>query len=207
MSVSPTRSTPTAAGATASALHAFAAANAHRIELRVLSGGLFTGSRALPVSAYPHVPEANRRIAQLTGVTFGDGYRRALAEGSAVMDSTDAATALTALRRHAPARALELAGALQRAWYVDGRSLSNPDVHRAVAAEHGLDTDAVAASYRDPATRTEAESEFRELRRLGVDACPTLLLHTPTGVHRLGGPVTSAAQLTDALDKHLAPVA
>ncbi|MDH6229116.1 DsbA family protein [Streptomyces sp. MJP52] len=189
------------------ALHAFAAVNAHRIELRVLSGGLFTGSRALPVSAYPHVPEADRRIAQLTGVTFGDGYRRALAEGSAVMDSTDAATALTALRRHAPARALELAGALQRAWYVDGRSLSDPDVHRAVAAEHGLDTDAVAASCRSPATRTEAESEFRELRRLGVDAYPTLLLHTPTGVHRLGGPVTSAAQLTDALDKHLAPVA
>jgi hypothetical protein len=39
------------------ALHEFAAADAHRIELRVLSGGLFTGSRALPTSAYPPVPK------------------------------------------------------------------------------------------------------------------------------------------------------
>ncbi|WP_330347111.1 hypothetical protein [Streptomyces sp. NBC_00582] len=56
----------------------------------MLSGGLFTGPRALPVSAYPHIPGANERIAHLTGVSFGDGYRAALADGAVVMDSADA---------------------------------------------------------------------------------------------------------------------
>ncbi|WP_432092712.1 DsbA family protein [Streptomyces sp. bgisy100] len=187
------------------ALREFAAGNADRIALRVLSGGLFSGPRALPTSAYPHIPGANQRIAALTGVTFGEGYRRALNEGSTVMDSTAAATALIALRRQAPDRALELAGALQRAWYVDGRSLSDVAVHRSIAAGHGLDADAVADEFLAPATRREAESEFREARGLGVDAYPTLLLHTPTGTHRLGGPVSTAAALTEGLDRHLAP--
>lgn len=189
------------------AVRQFAAENADRIELRILSGGLFSGPRALPVSAYPHIASANQRIAALTGVTFGDGYRRTLAEGSTVMDSTDAAVALIALRRQAPQRALELAGALQRAWYVDGRSLSDIEVHRSIAAEHGLDADVVAGAFCDPATRTQAETEFRELRQLGVDSYPTLLLHTATGTHQLGGPTSNAATLTEGIDRHLDPIA
>ncbi|MGW6504313.1 hypothetical protein [Nonomuraea angiospora] len=118
------------------ALRELADGNADRIDLRVLSGGLFSGPRALPVGAYPHIPAASRRI----------------------------------------------------------------------AAGHGLDANAVAEAFLDPATRAEAEGGFRELRRLGVDAYPTLILHTPTGVHRFGGPISSALQLTEALDRHTAPV-
>lgn len=101
------------------ALHEFAEVNAERIDLRVLSGGLFTGGA--PIAAYPHILEANQRISQLSGVTFGDGYLRLLADGSAVMDSIDAATGLVAL-----GQGLDAAAAMQRAWYADGRSLSDP---------------------------------------------------------------------------------
>ncbi|GAA5161338.1 DsbA family protein [Ornithinimicrobium tianjinense] len=185
------------------ALRTFANENADRVDLRVLSGGLFTGASAQPIGAFPHIPGANERIADLTGVTFGDAYQQVLAEGIRVMDSTDSATGLVALRKQAPERELELAGALQRAWYVDGRDLSDVQVYRDIATELGLDPDATAAAYKDPASRAEAQQEFRELRRLGVDSYPTLLLHTDTGVHRLGGPVSRAATLTEALDRHL----
>jgi putative protein-disulfide isomerase len=186
------------------AVHEFAAANADRIELRVLSGGLFTGSRALPVAAYPHIPHANARIADLTGVSFGEGYARTLAEGTTVMDSADAAAGLVALRRQDDGRALEAAAAIQHAWYIDGRSLSDPQVYRDVAAALGLDVAAVADAYADPATRTEAEADFREVRRLGVQSYPTLLLHAEQGTRRLGGPLSSAQTLTRALDERLA---
>ncbi|MFG2364130.1 DsbA family protein [Streptomyces mirabilis] len=186
------------------ALHEFAAANADRIELRVLSGGLFTGSRALPVSAYPHIRGANERITQLTGVTFGDGYRAALADGNVVMDSADAATGLVALRSQPGVNALDAAAAMQRAWYRDGRSLSAAGVYRELAAELSLDAEAVAAAFAAPAARAEAEADFLEVRRLGVDAYPTLLLHTAHGTDHLGGPVASADALTRALDQHMA---
>ncbi|MFD5393216.1 DsbA family protein [Streptomyces sp. NPDC127097] len=185
------------------ALHAFADANADRIDLRVVSGGLFTSLRALPVAAYPHVPAANTRITELTGVTFGPGYEQVLAEGTLVMDSTDAATGLAALRSRPGAHALDAAAAMQRAWYIDGRSLSDVQVYRDIAAGLGLDADAVAAAYGSGAARAQAEADFLEVRRLGVDGYPTLLLHTAHGADRLGGPVASADALTRALDQRL----
>ncbi len=189
------------------ALREFATQNADRIDLRVLSGGLFTGASAKPVGAFPHIPGANQKIARLTGVVFGDAYQRIMEDGRTVMNSADAATGLVALKQQAPERALEFAGALQRAWYFDGRDLSDVEVYRSIADDLGLDADAVVASYRNPASRAAATAEFRELRSLGVDSYPTLLLHTDTGVHRLGGPVSNAATLTEALDRHLTAIA
>ncbi|MBT2384105.1 DsbA family protein [Streptomyces sp. ISL-11] len=181
----------------------FAVANADRIELSVLSGGLFTGPRAQPVAAFPYIAQADARIGELTGAVFGKGYADACAEGTSVLDSAAAATALAALREQAPGRTLECAAALQRAWYVDGRSLSDPATLRVVAEGlDGVDADAAVAAFTDPATRRTAEADFREVRRLGVDSFPTLLLHTPAGMRRLGGPTTSARALTRALDQH-----
>ncbi|MCX5095302.1 hypothetical protein OOK36_41990 [Streptomyces sp. NBC_00365] len=77
------------------ALHEFAATNADRIELPVLSGGLFTGSRALPMSAYSHIPVANERVTELTGVTFGDGHRAAPADTLAALACGAASRAKT----------------------------------------------------------------------------------------------------------------
>ncbi|WP_171168471.1 DsbA family protein [Streptomyces sp. I05A-00742] len=190
----------------------FAAVNADRLDLRVVSGGLFTGARAQPVGAYAsYIPQSDARIAELTGAVFGEAYSRAVAEGTTVLDSADAATALVALARQVPGdapggpggRTLELAGALQRAWYRDGRSLSDPATLKAVAEGAGLDGDDAVAAYALPGTRQEALAGFREVRRLGVDSFPTLLLHTADGgVRRLGGPATSAQALTRALDEH-----
>lgn len=185
------------------AVRAFAAANADRIELRVISGGLFSGSRAAPISAYPHIPDANARIAQLTGASFGDGYLHTLREGSTVMDSTDAAAGLVALRSQDHTRALDAALAMQRAWYIDGRSLSDQEVYRDIAAALGLNAEAVAIAYADPSTRAEAEGDFSEVRRLGVESYPTLLLHTDEGNRLLGGPTSTAEELTEALDEHM----
>ena len=188
----------------APALHRFATDNADRIELRVLSGGLFTGPRALPLAAYPHVPGANARIAELTGVTFGAAYQEVLALGATVMDSTDAATGLLALTGQPGVSVLDAAAAMQRAWYVDGRSLSDAEVYRDIAIELGLDATLVVAAYNDSATRAAAEAQFVEVGLLGVDSYPTLLVHTAHGTRRLGGPTSSAAALTRALDHHLA---
>ncbi|MEV4349330.1 DsbA family protein [Actinoplanes sp. NPDC049596] len=188
------------------ALHTFAIANADRIELRVRSGGLFTGPRALPIAAYTHIPDANASITRLTGVTFGDAYNHLVDEGHTVMDSTDAAVGLVALRRQDPARTLHAAEAMQRAWYLDGRSLSDARVYRDLAGDLGYDPDAVTAALAEPGTLTEARADFQQVRRLGVPEYPTLLLHTSNGSHRLGGPLSTADTLTRALDEHFAAV-
>ena len=145
------------------------------LPLEVVSGGLFTGARRVPIREFGYVQGANAKIGELTGAEFGAGYQRLIADGSFVMDSHAAARGLAALRSVAPDRALELAVALQRAFYVDGHSLSAPGTYARVAEAAGLDADSVVSALPSPATEAEAQADFRRAAELGVDGFPTVL--------------------------------
>lgn len=151
------------------------AARHPELPVEVVSGGLFTGALRVPIHNLGYVHGANAKISELTGAEFGDGYRRLTADGSFVMDSSAAALGLAALRQAAPGRAVELAVALQRAFFVDGLSLSEPDTYRRLAQAVGLDADAVIAALNTPATQHAADADFRRAAELGVDGYPTLL--------------------------------
>jgi putative protein-disulfide isomerase len=145
------------------------------LPVEVVSGGLFIGARRVPIREFGYVKGANAKISELTGAEFGEGYARLIADGSFVMDSEAAARGMAVLRQTAPERAAELAAALQHAFYVDGRSLSEPDTYRKIAEAAGLDADAVVAAFQAPAAQAAAEADFRRTAELGVDAFPALL--------------------------------
>lgn len=200
-------SAPAAAGATASARHCT------RSPWPTLAGWRWgVGGRAVRrprrVSGVRSCAHGRRhpRITALTGVTFGDGYERTLADGGTVMNLADAVTGLVALRRQDPARAVDTAWAIRHAWYFDGRSLPGAVVCRDVAEALGLDLDSVAAAYAASPTRAQVGADFRAVRRTGVDGCPTLL-HGEQGIVRLGGPVSSVEALTRACKEQLATAA
>ncbi|MFP5487343.1 MAG: DsbA family protein [Acidimicrobiia bacterium] len=177
---------------------AFAALVEHvgdRADIRVVNGGLFIDDRSKPIGSFGHIPQANERISQLTGVTFGPDYEQVLREGTLVMDSLDAAAGFNALRNAAPERETELPSAIQHAWYRNGRSLSDPATYAQIARDFGLDGDAVAADAASEAARDQAREEFAAADELGVHEYPTLLLTVDGVTRRLGGPVTKPDQL------------
>jgi putative protein-disulfide isomerase len=145
------------------------------LPVEVVSGGLFTGGRRVPIREFGYVQGANAKISELTGAEFGEAYERLIADGSFVMDSEDAARGMAALRQAAPARVAELATALPSAFYASGRSLSSPQTYRTLAQAAGLDADAVAAAFTAPGSQAAAEADFRRAAELGVSAYPTLL--------------------------------
>src|SRR4051794_2104928 len=129
-------------------------------DVEVVSGGLFTGPRRVPIREFGYVQGANAKISELTGVEFGAGYGRLIADGSFVMDSEAAARGVAVLRQAAPDRAVELAAAVQHAFYVDGRSLSDPATYAAVAETARLDADAVVAAFAAPGSAAAAKADF-----------------------------------------------
>ena len=141
----------------------------------VVSGGLFTGKRRVPIREFGYVQGANARIAELTGAEFGDGYERLISAGSFVMDSEAAARGFAALRQADPSRAVALAVRLQRAFYVDGLSLSESATYRDVAQSAGLDADRVVAGFEAPESAAAARADFLRSAELGVSSFPTLL--------------------------------
>ncbi|MET9090049.1 DsbA family protein [Streptomyces sp. NPDC004237] len=145
------------------------------LPVEVVSGGLFTGPRRVPIREFGYVQGANASIAELTGATFGEAYEKLIADGSFVMDSEAAARGVATLRHAAPERAAELAAALQHAFYVDGRSLSDGATYREIAAAAGLDADAVVTAFEGPEASSAAADDFRRAAELGVTSFPTLL--------------------------------
>ncbi|MFE3030623.1 DsbA family protein [Streptomyces canus] len=172
------------------------------LPVEVVSGGLFTGSRRVPIREFGYVQGANAKIAELTGAEFGEGYEQLIADGSFVMDSEAAARGVAALRRTAPDRAAELAAAMQHAFYVDGLSLSDPATYRTVAEAAGLDAEAVLDAFAAPETRAAADADFRRAAALGVTGFPTLLAVDGDSVT----PLAHGHATADEVDVRLAAV-
>ncbi|WP_151475982.1 DsbA family protein [Streptomyces albicerus] len=170
------------------------------LHVEVVSGGLFTGSRRVPVREFGHVQGANAKISELTGVEFGPGYARLIEDGSFVMDSEAAARGVAALRQAAPDHIVELAAALQHAFYVDGLSLSDPATYRAVAEAAGLDPDTVVGAFTAHGSAAAAEGDFLLADGLGVQSFPTLLAVQDDRTTALAVGHATA----DRIDRHLA---
>ena len=170
------------------------------LPVEVVSGGLFTGGRRVPIREFGYVQGANAQIAEQTGARFGEAYERLIADGSFVMDSEAAARGVAAMRQVAPHRAAELATALQHAFYVDGLSLSEAATYRTVAQAAGLDADAVVAAFEAPEALTAAHADFRRSAQHGVSGFPTLL--AVDGGHVV--PLALGHATADEVDRRLA---
>ena len=177
--------------------------NHPEISLTLVSGGLFVGERSLPIKDYPHIPEANQRISQLTGVEFGEGYQELLANGTFLLDSEDTAIGFSALKFFAPERALELASSMQKAFYQDGKSLSDDDTYRDIALAHHLDPDEVIERMKTKETIHEAYADFAKVHQLHVNGYPTLLLKKGNEYFSLGGGAMTAEKLEARLKELL----
>ena len=172
------------------------------LPVEVVSGGLFTGPRRVPIREFGYVQGANAKIAELTGAAFGQGYEELIADGSFVMDSEAAARGVAALRQVAPDRAAELAAALPAAFYVDGRSLSEAATYRMIAQAAGLNADAVVAAFEAPEAEAAAHADFRRAAQLGVTGFPTLLAVDGDRVTPLAYGHATADEIDERLINH-----
>lgn len=183
------------------ALRGFADANADQIELEVLPGGLLVGERVQAVGQKEGVLESAQRMTEMTGVATGEGFRDAVQEGSTVLDSGVAARAFWALHSLAPEHGLDIAHALQHAWYEDGQDLHDTAVISQVARDLGLDPEAAAQAYAAPESEAQAQAGFERRKELDVPGYPSLLVYGPNGPQRIGGAKATPEKLTDAFQK------
>jgi len=75
-----------------------------------------------------------------------------------------------------PALARKLAKALYRAYFVDDRDISGPDVTADVAATLGLQRDEVLAALNNPAVKDRLKNEVDAAIKLGVFGSPYIVI-------------------------------
>ncbi len=86
--------------------------------------------------------------------------------------------------------AAPLVEALFRAYFVEGRSLSNPEELAVVAASAGLDRTAARELLAGDRMRAEVENEYREAQGAGIHAVPFFIFNGRTAVSGAHDPPT-----------------
>lgn len=150
-------------------------------------GGMMTGAnrRSITPQWREYVMPHDRRIAELTGQPFGEGYFEGLLrDNGATMDSEPPTTAILAAESLRAGGGLDMIHRLQRAHYVEGQRIADEQVLKAIAAELGFDAEAFASAFERLSGESTARhfAESRQfLQRAGGQGFPTFVLTQPDG--------------------------
>ena len=150
------------------------------------AGGMMTGANRQPVTPQlrDYVMSHDKRIAQLSGQSFGSAYFDGLlCDANAVLDSAPPSTAILAADALA-GRGLDMLQRLQSAHYVEGQRIADPAVLVQLAQELGLDRLAFTQTFAGLAGAA-TERHFTESRawlaRSGGQGFPTIALARADG--------------------------
>ncbi len=146
-------------------------------------GGMMTGANRRPITAQwrDYVMPHDRRIAELTGQPFGEGYFEGLLRDiGAVMDSEPPTTAVLAAEALRSGGGLDMIHRLQRAHYVEGRRIADVDVLNCGGRGAWLRCQGLRIGLRAPVRRSDLRSTLPQsrqlLQRAGGQGFPTFVL-------------------------------
>ena len=168
--------------------------NHPELDVNVLSGGLFTSR--YPISAYPHIEGANKRIADMFGVTFLKPYQELLKKGDLIPDSNDAAIAFGILRDLLPkSEHVHLAYKMHKAFYQDGKSLSEVETIKTIAGSYNLPLDYIEKKFESMQAEGKYHPDFYAVQKFGVTAFPTLFVEIEGKYYDIKGNATTLEAL------------
>jgi putative protein-disulfide isomerase len=156
------------------------------VQIELHAGGMLIGSnrRAISPQWRAYVLHHDRRIAELSGQSFGDGYFNGLLnDRGAVLDSEPPISAILAAQTIA-GQGLAMLQRLQHAHYVEGRRITDLPVLEVLAGELGLSLPQFSNAYQVVLGR-QTQSHIAASRALmaqaGVQGFPSVLLADAQG--------------------------
>lgn len=150
-----------------------------KIEIEVISGGLFLGNRVGRIEdVAPYIKSgAYKSVEATTGVKFGDAFLNDLfGEGKIILNSLPPSIALCIVKEKFPKKGLEFAEMLLRAVYYDGINPINTEQYKAYVTQIGLDFEEFSTNMKEDKYKKMAEEEFKIFKNSIHSGMPTLVL-------------------------------
>ncbi len=143
------------------------------LPIRLVMGGLRPGTETpMTEAAKAEIKTHWAHVAEAAGLPF-DGA--ALDREGFRYDTDPAARAVVRVRREDPELALTYLARTQKAFYAEGRDVTDAQVLADLAAEHGLDRDAFLADFDSEELKQETWRDYAISQRAGVTGFPTLV--------------------------------
>lgn len=143
------------------------------LPIRLVMGGLRPGTEEpMTAEARQEIGAHWRHVQDASGQPF---EWSALEREGFVYDTDPAARAVVIVRRHKPALALDFLERAQRAFYAEGRDVTEARVLVDLAAEFGLDREEFLIEWASRPAKQETWADYGVSQRAGVTGFPTLV--------------------------------
>ena len=170
------------------------------IKLAIVLGGLrpFTTE---PMSAERADELAGhwQQVAQASGQTFATAPHTALHEPGFVYDTEPASRAVVAVRSHWPELAWPYFKAVHRAFYAEGRNVTETVVLADLADALGIPHEAFVEAFESQAMRDATLQDFQQTQAWGISGFPTLVAVHGDHLHLVGAGFMPIDTLRDRL--------
>ena len=146
------------------------------LPIRLVLGGLRPGTvEPMDEQARAEMRGHWNHVHETSGQPFDWSF---FERGGFVYDTEPASRAVVLMRRRGMAEALAGLRSLQRAFYAEGRDITDLDQLAALAAELGFEQESFRAGLDEPATLRETRADFALAAQSGVRGFPTLIAGT-----------------------------
>jgi putative protein-disulfide isomerase len=170
------------------------------LNIRVIPGGLAIDENAQTIEdGYNDIIDSLQHIEQTTGISFGKNFRLIAEEGSYFYDSEPACIAQTTINTLVPEHALDFAGKLQKALFVDGKNLNKTESFTELTADYDLPVETFLELYNSDDVRVKTKQQFKWVHEQNASAFPTLLLEIGEDT----GLMSKGYRPFDTLESHL----
>lgn len=146
------------------------------LDLEMISGGLFTGGHEKTSRQLGRYDVMNEEIAKRYGVVFGQPFKASF-DQDLIIDSLHPAQAFGVLRQYLTQDQVpDLAYQMQKAFYQEGKILSDIATYEPILAGFDLDPMLVLPEIAHAWQSRTPHPDFMRARELGVTTYPTLIL-------------------------------
>lgn len=155
-------------------IDSIAARYGEALQIRLIMGGLRPGNvEPMSDKARREVRGHWAKVTEASGQLFGNSV---VDRPGFVYDTDPVARAVVVARRGAAAMGLSYLRAAHRAFYVDGRDVTDLDTLADLAGELGLEREDFRADLRTEDAKTETWNDYNLSMNAGVAGFPTLII-------------------------------
>lgn len=173
------------------------------LKIALVLGGLRPGETApMTAAGREDILHHWRQVHERTGQPFR--FDNALPDDF-VYDTEPASRAVVSVGGIDPALIFPLFKAIQNAFYVEGRDVTQAGVLADLTAELGADKDAFLQAFGSDAARARTQAHFRQARQAGVRGFPALILQQDTQLHSVSNGCLPLDTVRAAIDSYLRP--
>ncbi|WP_315122047.1 DsbA family protein [uncultured Clostridium sp.] len=148
-------------------------------DFNVLPGGMWVGDNAkiMNNSLGDYIKNHNKRIEELTGRRFGEGFNKNILENtSVVLDSLPGAKAVVLIQRLKKDAAFSFLKKIQEAFFIEGKDTNSLETYIEIAEGFGIAREEFEREFLSEALTEETFEYFNMAASMRVMSFPTVIV-------------------------------